>query len=269
MADISEPGACQACGRPLPPQQGKGRRRQYCDARCRDTARRQRASIGRGQGVVNTILTKASRHGYLDTIESKPTADDPVGARVGDAARRLIDEFNRTGSPQDAVAAARELSAAADVALQAAVDRARGAGQSWREIGDVLGTSRQAAFQRFGHPVDPRTGAPMIRDVPPDAADRAVAIFAWNNEGRWDEIIAELDENMRRLHDPALLARGWAFMTGMYGRLERIGEPFARQAGDDTVVDVPLHFEAGDAKGIVRFSGDGKIAGMAIRPASP
>jgi hypothetical protein len=35
------------------------------------------------------------------------------------------------------------------------------------------------------------------------------------------------------------------------------------------VVDVPLHFEAGDAKGIVRFSDDGKIAGMAIRPASP
>ena len=54
------------------------------------------------------------------------------------------------------------------------MDRAREAGQSWREIGAVLGTSRQAAFQRFGHPVDPRTGKLMARDVPPEAADRAV-----------------------------------------------------------------------------------------------
>jgi hypothetical protein len=58
-------------------------------------------------------------------------------------------------------------------------------------------------------------------------------------------------------------------MAGMFGRLEHIGEPFARRAGEDTIVDVPLHFEAGDARGIVRFSGDGRIAGMGIRPATP
>ena len=73
------------------------------------------------------------------------------------------------------MAAARELSAATGAALQEAVDRARAAGHSWREIGDVLGTTRQAAFQRFGHPVAPRTGAPMSTDVPPGAADRAAA----------------------------------------------------------------------------------------------
>ena len=95
------------------------------------------------------------------------------------------------------------------------------------------------------------------------------AIFDWHNQSRWQEILDELDEALRARHDPARLSRGWAAMAGMFGRLERTGEPFARRAGDDTVVDVPLHFEAGDAKGIVRFSGDGKIAGMAIRPASP
>jgi hypothetical protein len=58
-------------------------------------------------------------------------------------------------------------------------------------------------------------------------------------------------------------------MAGTFGRLERIGEPFARRVGDDTIVDVPLHFEAGDARGIVRFSGDGRIAGTGIRPATP
>jgi hypothetical protein len=124
-------------------------------------------------------------------------------------------------------------------------------------------------FKRFGHPIDPRTGGPMSREIPPDAADRAVAIFDWHNQGRWQEILDELDDAMRARHDPAMLSRGWAAMAGMFGRLERTGEPFARRVADDTVVDVPLHFEAGDAKGIVRFSGDGKIAGMAIRPASP
>ena len=192
-----------------------------------------------------------------------------MAVKVGDAARRLIEALSRSGSPQQAVAAARDLADAADAALQTAVDRARAADHSWREIGDVVGTSRQAAFQRFGHPVDPRTGTPMSRDVLPGAADRAVAIFVWHNEGRWEEILAELDENMRGRHDPALMARAWAGMVGLFGRLEQIGEPFAHRAGDDTFVDMPLHFEAGDAKGIVRFSSDGKVAGMAIRPASP
>jgi hypothetical protein len=58
-------------------------------------------------------------------------------------------------------------------------------------------------------------------------------------------------------------------MAGMFGRLERIGVPLAHRAADDTMVDVPLHFEAGDARGMVRFSADGRIAGMGIRPASP
>lgn len=182
------------------------------------------------------------------------------------AARRLAAELGQTGSPRDAVAAARDLSAAADAALQAAIDRARAAGVSWREIGDVLGTSRQAAFQRFGHPVDPRTGEPMSKEVPPDAAERAVQIFAWQGEGRWAEIIAQLDENMSRRLDAELMARGAAHMTGLYGRFEGTGEPFAHRAGDDVMVDVPLRYEAGEARGIVRFNSEGQIAGLAIRP---
>jgi hypothetical protein len=79
--------------------------------------------------------------------------------------------------------AARERAVAANEALQGAVDRARDAGHSWREIGEVLGTTRQAAFQRFGHPVDPRTGTPMSHDVPTDAADRAVALITGLVEG--------------------------------------------------------------------------------------
>jgi hypothetical protein len=184
MADVAEPGACQACGRPLPPQQGRGRKRRYCDARCRDAARRLRARPARrGSLTVKKKLTADDRHGYLDGMDGMSSADDPVALRVADTARRLIGEFTGGTSPADAVAAARDLSAAAEAAVQAAVDRARAAGQSWRDIGDVLGTSRQAAFQRFGHPVDPRTGEPTTRAVPPGAVQRATELPGlWRGE---------------------------------------------------------------------------------------
>jgi hypothetical protein len=55
----------------------------------------------------------------------------------------------------------------------------------------------------------------------------------------------------------------------MIGRFERRGEPLARRAGDDVVVDVPLHFEADEAVGTVRFDGLGQVSGLRIRPAGP
>jgi hypothetical protein len=270
MADVAEPGTCQACGRPLPPQQGKGRRRLYCDAKCRDAARRERGRPGRrSRKSVKELLTTGERHEYVDVMDGSPSADDPVVARVSEAAGRFVEDFSRTGRPADAVVGARDLAAAANAALQAAIDRARAAGYSWRDIGEVLGTSRQAAFQRFGHPVDPRTGELMSREVMPAAAERALTILAWHNEGRWADVLAELDDNMRARLTPDLMASGSARLAGTFGRLERFGEPFAHRVGDDSLVEVPLHFEAGDARGLVRFSTDGKVAGLAIRPASP
>jgi hypothetical protein len=39
--------------------------------------------------------------------------------------------------------------------LRAAVTAARDAGLSWEDVGDALGTSKQAAWSRFAGPVDP------------------------------------------------------------------------------------------------------------------
>ena len=40
----------------------------------------------------------------------------------------------------------------------------RGLGMQEKEIGDVLGTTRQAAFQRFGRPVEqPQCHRPIVR----------------------------------------------------------------------------------------------------------
>jgi hypothetical protein len=193
-----------------------------------------------------------------------------VASRLRDTAGRLADGLARTGagSPLAAMAAARELSAATGEALQESADRARAAGHSWREIGDVLGTTRQAAFQRFGHPVDPRTGAPMRTDVPPGAADRAAAIVTCLTEGRWEDARRDFNARMREGGDAGRLASGWARTVAMIGRYEGMGEPFAHRAGDHTVVEVPLHFEAGQATGRVIFGDDGKIAGLWLRPAA-
>ncbi len=218
---------------------------------------------------MKTSLTDSHRQEYLYGSAAPPGGRDVVHDQVRAAARRLLAGASEgAGPPLAAVAAARELAAASDAALQQAVDQARAAGHSWREVGDVLGTTRQAAFQRFGRPVDPRTGLAMSRSTPPDAADRAVAIFGWHDEGRWAEIIEQLDETMRGLHSPELLALGWAKLASRYGRLERIGAPFARPGSEDAVIVVPLFFEAGEARGMVRFGADGKVAGMAIRPAA-
>lgn len=49
-----------------------------------------------------------------------------------------------------AVGAARTMTDLAQRTLQALVDESRSEGHTWQQIGDALGTTRQAAFQRFG-----------------------------------------------------------------------------------------------------------------------
>jgi hypothetical protein len=266
MADVAEPGVCSACGRQLPSQQGRGRIRRYCDASCRDAARRARERQPRpGRQRVKEDLTGAERHHYLDGIDKASGADDAVAVKVTAAAHRLAEELGQPGSARDAVVAARELSALAEAALQTAVDRARAAGQSWREIGDVLGTSRQAAFQRFGHPVDPRTGQPISRAVPPQWVTEFLADFI---AGHWDEVLGYCSDAVREKLDVQRLARGWAQMIGMFGSYQSMGEVIPVPAGDGTAVDVLLHFEAGEAMLWVCSGADGKVIGLRLHPPS-
>lgn len=188
-----------------------------------------------------------------------------MSRRIGHAAGRLSQELDLgAGQPLEAVAAARELATAANDALQAAVDQARGAGHSWREIGEVLDTSRQAAFQRFGRPVDPRTGMPMSREVLPGAMERATAVFTDIAQGHWEEALTDLSQQMRAGLTAQKLASGWAKTAGMIGAFERMGEPVAYPVEHTTVVDIPLYFEAGERTGRVSFDPDGQVVGLFI-----
>ena len=243
MANVTGSVTCAACGRELPSQQGKGRRRQYCDARCRDAARRARARD------VNNSLTGGQRHDYVYSV----AADDAAGQ----------------ASPLAALAAAREQSAAAAVALQAAVDRARGAGHSWREIGDVLQTTRQAAFQRFGRPIDPRTNEPMTKQTLPGAEDKAIEILGCIIEGRWEDTRRDFGEKMLEVVSADRIALAWAQTAARIGGYERMGEPLVFQASEATVVEIPLFFEAGDCIGQVTFDREGQVIGLFLRPVLP
>jgi len=178
-------------------------------------------------------------------------------------------EHAGTGSPLAAMAAAKKLAAATNAALQEAVDRARTAGHSWREIGDVLETTRQAAFQRFGRPVDPRTGTPMSRVVPPGTTEHAIDVFADISQGRWEAATRDFSDRMRQEVTADRIATVYARVVSMVGTFERMGEPAAVQLDDLTTVEIPLHFEAGDMTGQISFDSEGKVAGLFIKAAQP
>lgn len=68
-----------------------------------------------------------------------------------------------------ALTATRNLSRLVDDILHTLARQAREEGHTWAEIGDLLGTSRQAAFQRFSGPMPPMGPfpTPPIPPTPP------------------------------------------------------------------------------------------------------
>jgi hypothetical protein len=281
MEQAADPVACEACGRDLPDRKPTGRSRRYCNATCRSSARRDRdRAIRLSGGNVKDELTDCARHAYLDAIGTLDSGSfdsvridstgEPAAVALLNAAAQLAMQLARPGANSlGAVGAARELAVAANAGLQVAVDQARADDHSWKEIGDALNTTRQAAFQRFGRPVDPRTGTPMARVALPGAAERAAAIFAGMAQGRWEEARRDFGERIRERLDADRLASGWSHTASLVGAFERMGEPFVHPSGDNTIVDIPLYFEAGEAIGRVTFDGDAAVIGLFIRPAGP
>jgi hypothetical protein len=167
----------------------------------------------------------------------------------------------------DLVRRAQDVDALAGQLLKLCVEQSRDAGHTWQEIGDLLGVTRQAAFQRFGKPVDPRTGKPMDKTVlMTDAADRAVTIFTDVIEGRMDAARPAFNVQVLETFTDEVRGDALATVAGLVGAFEGFGtaEPFVRRVGDLTVVDIPLRYEAGDMKARIAFDADEKVAGLFI-----
>ncbi|MBO0819630.1 MAG: DUF3887 domain-containing protein [Nocardiopsaceae bacterium] len=195
--------------------------------------------------------------------------EGPVAHAAAHAAEgaRLLAEAARGGHATSDLALVRlaaDLRAAADQTLRMAVDRARAAGRTWQEIGDALGVTRQAAFQRFGHPIDPRTGEAMSTSIRPGAAGHATQLVIDWIADDYPAMSRDFNDEVRAKASAKTMAAAWAQVTGMVGAYEGMDEPVVRQWGDYTVVDIPLRFEAGDMSARVSYDTDGKVAGVFI-----
>ncbi|MFD4555215.1 DUF3887 domain-containing protein [Streptomyces sp. NPDC058469] len=121
--------------------------------------------------------------------------------------------------------------------LKLCVRQCRDAGHSWQELGDPLGVIVTAVL-----------------------------------EGRMDEARQSFNAQVVEAFTDEVRGDGLATVTGLVGEFEGYGEgePFVRRIGDHTVVDIPLHYEAGDMKARVAFDTDEKVAGIiTLAPETP
>ena len=148
--------------------------------------------------------------------------------------------------------------------MVAAVQQAREAGQTWQNIGEVLGVSRQAAFQRYGKPIDPRTGEAMSTNALAGSEELARTIIDELAHGLWGAVSARFDDTLRGRLTEEGLAEAWVHIVGLAGAYESHGDTEAIRAGDFTTTNTPLQFEAGDFLARITFRDDRTIAGLYI-----
>jgi len=85
--------------------------------------------------------------------------------------------------------------------------------------------------------------------------------------GDWAAVRRSFDERITAELPEARLAVVWASVTATIGHYERMGETYSLRAGVYTVVNVPLHCEAGEVLGRVGFHRDGSVGGLFLLPA--
>ena len=103
-------------------------------------------------------------------------------------------------------------------------------------------------------------------NVPPDAIDRARELFGDFTEGRWEQARGKLHQDMRgRVDVVGRIADWWAQAASASGGFERAGDPYARQFGNYTLVEVPVTFKAGQGLGRVALDQEGKVAGLSMQ----
>ena len=162
----------------------------------------------------------------------------------------------------EAIESAVLITDSADQLLRATIQSARAEGATWQTIGDALGVTRQAAFQRYGKPRDPRTGEPMNTTPLPDARKLARTVLDDLAAASWDTVAARFDPAMAEALSAEGLGEVWAQIASQVGRLERCGTSQSARAGDLTITNTPLSFEAGDFTARITFRDDRSIAGL-------
>ena len=168
------------------------------------------------------------------------------------------------------LAAVCSLQVLTDEILARLVAAARGRGVTWQAIGNALGTSRQAAFQRFGNPTDPRTGKPMKKPTDSElraAVEKAEVFLDAVEKREWQKAEELAGPRTGWQLDAERLADAWAQVIALGGELERRGAPTPLAlSGGVVVVEEPLHMEAADLVARVSYNRDGDMVGLWFLP---
>lgn len=176
-------------------------------------------------------------------------------------ASRVLSDPAAKGS---GIGSALRLRAMTEKVIAATVQRARSEGAPWQAIGDELGVTRQAAFQRYGKPTDPRTGEPMNTTPLADADKLAHEVIDDLDAARWSQIVARFDDAMTEGLSEEALAAAWAQVVGQVGTFEGRDDSEVSRAADVTVTNTLLKFEAGEFIARIAFRDDKRIAGLFI-----
>ena len=103
---------------------------------------------------VNINLTSNYRKSNLDNVpDIVPAGGRSALTRSINAARVAFGDVpsDTALTSLGAIVVIQSLTRTVEDGMREAVQRARQVGHTWAEIGELLGTTRQAAFQRFGH----------------------------------------------------------------------------------------------------------------------
>lgn len=162
----------------------------------------------------------------------------------------------------------------AERALADSVHRAQAAGHSWADIGSVLGTSRQAAFKRFGTVRDPATGGPVARTEVSEVVATTERVFDLLDAGRYDELRALMPDDVARVLTRHVLLGAWARAVADTGHLVRCedtavelagGEPVGGEDVLGTAVGITtLVCEAGEWQGRVAVGSGHRLLGVLV-----
>lgn len=182
----------------------------------------------------------------------------------------------------DAVDHIRDAARSLDIAQQGlaeAVAQARREGVTWAAVGECLGITRQAAFKRFGTPIDPRTRRPMQRNDfnPEDLFGRTFELI---DKGDYDTLASLMAPDVREELNADVVLGTWAEAVGEVGNLTGVTDvrtvlPGTREAlsgpGDavgTVVTEGTVLSEAGEHHGRIAVA-DGQIVGLLILAEAP
>lgn len=195
-----------------------------------------------------------------------------LSATIVDTAGKLAEQLASpsTETRIAAISLILTLDRLADRALHAVVQDARQAGFSWQQVGDITGTSRQGAAQRFGT-VPPEFATPLVLAPLPDALPRAERVVTAFLAGDYERIRPQMAKSMAATLTESRLAAIRNDLTARLGTLQVMDSENAEVSmlGDLTVVRLPLRLARSATLAKITFTPDVRLLGFWIDPVSP